>query len=202
MDFYEKTVFGKGYSYIAGIDEAGRGPLAGPVVATAVILPKEFNFQGIKDSKKLSEGQREKLYKMIFSQALAVGIGKVDNRVIDRLNILRASLLAMKKAVINLNPLADYLLIDGINLIDIPIPQMAIKKGDEISYSIAAASIVAKVTRDRLMAHYHKKFPQYNFLRHKGYATEEHLEAIKKYGPSPVHRMSFRGVATKLTIDD
>lgn len=195
MDLYEKTVFSKGYKYIAGIDEVGRGPLAGPVVATAVILPKESNIQGIKDSKKLSKEQRERLYEMIFSQALAVGIGKVGNRAIDRLNILKASLLAMKKAVINLTFPADYLLIDGINLLDLTIPQMAIKKGDEISYSIAAASIVAKVTRDRLMAYFHKKFPQYNFLKHKGYATKEHLEAIKKYGPSPIHRMSFRGVA-------
>lgn len=195
MDLYEKTVYSKGYKYIAGIDEVGRGPLAGPVVATAVILPKESNIQGIKDSKKLSKEQRERLYEMIFSQALAVGIGKVGNRAIDRLNILKASLLAMKKAVINLTFPADYLLIDGINLLDLTIPQMAIKKGDEISYSIAAASIVAKVTRDRLMAYFHKKFPQYNFLKHKGYATKEHLEAIKKYGPSPIHRTSFRGVA-------
>ena len=188
-----------GYQYIAGIDEAGRGPLAGPVVSAAVILPDNFNCPGVTDSKKLSEKKREALFPLINAQALAVGIGMASHQEIDQINILQASLLSMKRAVQNmtLDPdylLPDYLLIDGKFTIDMDLPQQAIVKGDSKSISIAAASIIAKVTRDRFMATLHKTYPQYNFIQHKGYPTKAHKQAIIEHGPSPVHRKTFNGV--------
>lgn len=183
-----------GYQYIAGIDEAGRGPLAGPVVSAAVILPDCFNCPGVTDSKKLSEKKRDTLFPLINAQALAVGIGMASHQEIDQINILQASLLSMKRAVQNLALDPDYLFIDGKFTIDMELPQQAIVKGDSKSISIAAASIIAKVTRDRFMADLHKTYPQYNFIQHKGYPTKAHKQAIIEYGPCPVHRKTFNGV--------
>jgi ribonuclease HII len=192
--FFEKAAAEKGYGCIAGIDEAGRGPLAGPVVSAAVVLPAAFAVSGIMDSKKLSAPQRARFYDKIYSQALTVGLGIVDPAEIDRINILRAALLAMAMAVKNLNPAPDCLLIDGPFGIASDLPQMPIVKGDNLSISIAAASIVAKVTRDRLMERYHHYYPQFGFSRHKGYPTKAHREAIRRFGCCPIHRKSFKGV--------
>jgi len=205
MNSFERKAHGCGYRLIAGIDEAGRGPLAGPVVAAAVILPPGYeqgdtSLQGvpINDSKKLTPRQRGKLYETITRDAISVGIGVVEAPEIDAVNILQATLAAMKEAVLALLPPPDYLLIDGLNRIDLDTPQETIVSGDSRSLSVAAASIVAKVSRDRLMEMYHRQFPQYNFLRNKGYGTREHREAILKYGRSKIHRRSFRVVG----IDD
>ena len=191
---YENQARESGCSRIAGIDEAGRGPLAGPVVAAAVVLPPSFSVVGVNDSKKLSEKKRNELFDKIFSKASAVGVGIADENEIDLLNILKASLLAMARAVANLSVVPDFLLIDGTFQIASDIPQTAIPKGDAKSISIAAASIIAKVTRDRLMLQYHKTFPQYDFSRHKGYPTRAHRDAIKTFGCCPIHRKSFKGV--------
>ena len=191
---FEKEATGKGCKDIAGIDEAGRGPLAGPVVSAAVILPVKFRNSEITDSKKLSPQKRQRLYDVIYAQAVSIGIGIVDPIEIDRINILQASLLAMAMAVENLAPRPDYLLIDGIFPISTDLPQQPIAKGDALSISIAAASIIAKVTRDRLMQKYHHYYPQFNFQKHKGYPTLAHREAIRKYGCCPIHRKSFKGV--------
>ncbi|MFI5322441.1 MAG: ribonuclease HII [Thermodesulfobacteriota bacterium] len=189
----EKEIWAKG-KVPAGVDEVGRGPLAGPVVAAAVILPEVFTLEGLDDSKKLTHLQRLEMLKKINSTALALAVGIVDHEEIDSINILRASLLAMEKAVNHLHRKPDFLLIDGNQRTSLPIPQKTIIKGDSRCCSIAAASIVAKVARDELMVQYHELYPQYNFKTHKGYATREHLEAIRKYGPCPIHRKSFRGV--------
>jgi ribonuclease HII len=184
----------QGYRHIAGIDEAGRGPLAGPVVAAAVILPAGFSLDGLDDSKKLSPSRRDSLFVEIQERALAIGVGRADHELIDRINILQATLDAMRQAVENLPSLPDFLLIDGISSIHLNIPQKTIKKGDSLSASIAAASIIAKVTRDRLMSLYDTQYPGYGFAGHKGYGSASHLAAIAKLGPSPIHRLSFRGV--------
>jgi ribonuclease HII len=191
---YEKKARADGHLTIAGIDEAGRGPLAGPVVAAAVILPVRFPSSDITDSKQLSPIQRDRLYELIYSQAVAVGIGIVDALEIDRINILRASLLAMAMAALNLDPAPDCLLVDGNVPVPLPLAQQTIVKGDALSLSIAAASIVAKVTRDRLMGRYDQDYPQYGFAGHKGYATHAHREAICRHGCCPIHRRSFKGV--------
>ena len=191
---FEKEAARKGRRHIAGIDEAGRGPLAGPVVSAAVILPATFDDAGVTDSKKLTASKRDILYERIYAQAVAVGIGIVDSLEIDRINILQASLLAMAIAANNLIPQPEFLLIDGTFQIASDLPQKAIPKGDALSISIAAASIIAKVTRDRLMQGYHHYYPQFDFPRHKGYPTESHREAIQKFGCCPIHRKSFRGV--------
>ncbi len=180
-----------GYQTIAGVDEAGRGPLAGPVVAAAVILPPDYRHPEINDSKQLTPGKRERLYEVIRTDALAVGIGVVEAPVIDRVNILRATLMAMRDAVLDLSRLPDFLLIDGRNTIDVRTPQETIIAGDRKSISIAAASIIAKVSRDRIMEIYHRQFPQYNFLKNKGYGTDEHREAIQRCGRCKIHRLSF-----------
>ena len=192
--YFEKEAIQKSYQDIAGIDEAGRGPLAGPVVSAAVILPPSFNDPEITDSKKLTPKKRDRLYQKIYDRAVSVGIGIVDPVEIDRINILQASLLAMAIAVDNLDPQPDYLLIDGNFPIPSEVPQQPIKKGDALSISIAAASIVAKVSRDRLMQTYHHYYPQFDFPRHKGYPTRAHKEAIRVFGFSPIHRRSFKGV--------
>jgi len=188
-----------GYNMIAGIDEAGRGPLAGPVVSAAVILPHDFLCEGINDSKKLSEKKRDALFPKIMETAVAVATGIASHHEIDEINILRASLLSMKRAVENLSilpgsPVPDFLLIDGKFILDMNIHQSAIIKGDSRSISIAAASIIAKVTRDAIMKELHELYPAYGFIRHKGYPTKEHKEAILRHGPCPVHRLTFRGV--------
>ena len=182
----------RGFDAIAGVDEAGRGPLAGPVLAAAVIFPSDYTNGEIRDSKKLTPLKREALYKIIRDDAVSIGLGAIEASTIDRINILQATLAAMKMAVLNLTTQPDYLLIDGINTIDIPIPQETIIKGDSLSVSVAAASIIAKVSRDQLMDRYHVSYPQYNFLKNKGYGTKEHREAVKKYGRCKIHRRSFK----------
>ena len=192
--FFEKKATAKGYKEIAGIDEAGRGPLAGPVVSAAVILSPAFSVAGVIDSKKLSAKKRVQLYQEIYSQAISVGIGIVDAVEIDRINILQASLLAMSMATNNLRPQPECLLIDGPFRIPSHLPQNPIARGDTLSVSIAAASIVAKVTRDRLMEKYSEYYPQFGFSRHKGYPTRAHKEAIRKFGYCPIQRRTFKGV--------
>ena len=181
----------------AGVDEAGRGPLAGPVVAAAVILPKECEINGLNDSKKLSTQKREFLFDQIIRLAVSIGVGIVEPGEIDRLNILRAALLAMEGAVMKLNPKPDFLLIDGNIKTSLLIPQETVIGGDSTCNSIAAASIIAKVTRDLIMYDYHNIHPEYNFKKHKGYPTKEHFEALKKFGPCPIHRRTFKGVIWK-----
>jgi len=192
MDRFELRARQLGYTSIAGVDEAGRGPLAGPVVAAAVILPPGYRNEQIRDSKKLTPLRRTALYETIHDDALAVGVGVVGPSVIDSINILRAALKAMETAVYNLSAVPDYILIDGINGIEVPCPQETIIKGDALSVSIAAASIIAKVTRDRLMDKYHDHYPHYNFRKNKGYGTKEHREAIREFGRCAIHRNSFR----------
>jgi ribonuclease HII len=189
---FERAARECGYRLIAGIDEAGRGPLAGPVVAAAVILPPDYEHPAIDDSKVLSSRVRDELYEVIQRDAAAVGIGVIEAQVIDAVNILQATLVAMKEAVLSLQQSPDYLLIDGLNRIAVAIPQETIVQGDGRSISIAAASIVAKVSRDRIMEMYHRQYPQYNFLSNKGYGTREHREAILRYGRCKLHRQSFR----------
>lgn len=191
MTEYERKCYEKGYKLIAGVDEVGRGPLAGPVVAAAVILGEGVLIPGVNDSKKLSEEKREYLYEEIKSKALCCSIGIVDEKIIDEINILNAACLAMKKALEGLAVRPDYILLDAVTLKDVEIPQKGIIKGDALSLSIAAASIIAKVERDRIVSAYDEIYPQYAFSKHKGYGTREHIECIKKYGLLPVHRRSF-----------
>ena len=190
----EKILWHKGFKRIAGLDEAGRGPLAGPVVAGAVVLPKNFskkNFWAVKDSKQLSAKQRDKIYKLITKDPeIKWGIGIVSEKIIDKINILEATKLAMIEAVKKLKP--DFLLLDGNFKIKYNALQKSVVKGDQKVFSISAASIIAKVTRDRLMQKLHKKYPQYGFDKHKGYGTKLHVIAIKKFGLSLVHRKTFR----------
>lgn len=194
MTRYELRARERGFKVIAGIDEAGRGPLAGPVVAAAVVFPGGYRNEDIRDSKKLSAGKREKLYQRIKQDALAIGIGVVEPSVIDKTNILRASLAAMEEAVANLLFPVDYLLIDGNQPIHTDVSQETVVKGDSLSVSIAAASIIAKVSRDQIMEIYHRQYPHYNFLNNKGYGTKEHREAIRKHGFCKIHRRSFKWV--------
>lgn len=179
---------------IAGVDEAGRGPLAGPVVAAAVAFPEDITIEGLTDSKQLSPAKREKFYDVIMRSAISVGVGSVEPQIIDSINILQATLLAMRDAVNRLDKKPDCLLIDGNQTIEWPGEQKAIVKGDTLSLSISAASVIAKVTRDRIMTDYSKQFPEYGFDRHKGYGSAFHREAIAKHGPCPIHRKTFRGV--------
>jgi ribonuclease HII len=183
-----------GYSLIAGVDEAGRGPLAGPVFAAAVILPPENNLPDTMDSKKISPARREKLYEEILSVAVAWHVSSIENQVIDRINILQATLKAMVDAVKNLSNTPEMILVDGSHTPFVDSHSRALAKGDGLSQSIGAASILAKVQRDRLMTRYHEEYPQYGFARHKGYGTREHLEAIAQHGPCPIHRRSFARV--------
>jgi ribonuclease HII len=194
MDYFEKMYYRRGYQKIAGVDEVGRGPLAGPVVAAAVILPKDGIGPQLFDSKQISSKKREELYSSILNEALGVGVGVVGQEEIDRINIFQATLRAMVTAIENLPFPPDFLLIDGTQGLKFSAPQKSIVKGDRLSNSIAAASIVAKVTRDRMMLECHQKYPQYNFARHKGYGTKEHRSAIEKFGVCELHRKTFRGV--------
>lgn len=180
-----------GYELVCGVDEAGRGPLCGPVVAAAVILPKDAHIEGVNDSKKLTEKRREKLYDDIMQNAVSVGVGISDVDIIEEVNILNATKKAMLQAISNLKVNPEYVLVDGNQKIDTDIPLETVVKGDSKSESIAAASIIAKVTRDRLLIEYDKKYPEYGFAKHKGYGTKAHIEAIKKYGLTPIHRPSF-----------
>jgi ribonuclease HII len=187
----ENRLYEKGYNYICGVDEAGRGPLCGPVVAAAVILKKDSVIEGVNDSKKLSEKKREKLYDDIMQNAVAVGVGISSVDVIEKVNILNATKQAMIEAINNLKIDPDYALIDGNQPIDISIPFETVVSGDSKSESIAAASIIAKVTRDRMLIEYDKTYPEYGFAKHKGYGTKAHIEAIKEHGITPIHRPSF-----------
>ncbi|MDZ4184483.1 MAG: ribonuclease HII [Desulfuromonadales bacterium] len=191
---YELSANQRGFTAIAGIDEAGRGPLAGPVIAAAVILPDSFDLPGLTDSKKLSAQKREELYPLIRAQARAFAIGLASATTIDRVNVLQGTLLAMQAAVTRLPIPADYLLVDGISKVPFSTPQITIKQGDSRSLSIAAASVLAKVVRDRIMYAFARHYPQYGFAEHKGYGTAAHLAAIARFGPSPLHRKTFRGV--------
>lgn len=192
--FFENKAIENGYKCIGGIDEAGRGPLAGPVVAACVVLPVGFCDHLIVDSKKLTEKKRDIAYDMILDNAIALGIGTVNSDVIDRINILRATYLAMKLAVEDANIELDYLLVDGNPVSGLPVKSESIVKGDLKSISIAAASIIAKVTRDRIMLEIDREFPQYAFAKHKGYGTKEHLKALDLYGVCKYHRFSFAPV--------
>ncbi len=191
---YENRARESGKNAIAGVDEAGRGPLAGPVVSGAVILPIDFSCPGLTDSKKVSPKNRDRFYGYIMENALGAALGVASVEEIDHLNILQASLLSMKRAVSQLSVLPDHLLIDGKFTIDHPASQQAIVKGDSKSISIAAASILAKVSRDRMMQTLHVRYPDYGFYRHKGYPTKAHKAVIEKLGPTPVHRKTFKGV--------
>lgn len=194
-NFRRKLLFSQGYSLIAGLDEAGRGPLAGPVVAAVVILPQEKPILGLKDSKKLSANKREKLYRKLKDKALATATGMASPEEIDELNIHNAAFLAMRRALKSLNYTPEFLLVDGRHKIpNIEKEQKAVINGDSRVNSIAAASIIAKVSRDRLIKTYHSTYPHYNFKKNKGYGTAEHISALEKYGPSPIHRRSFSGV--------
>ncbi|EWM61841.1 ribonuclease HII [Streptococcus thermophilus] len=190
---YEKSLYARGIELIAGVDEVGRGPLAGPVVAAAVILPKLCKIKGLNDSKKIPKSKHEAIYNQVMKEAVAVGIGMKDNYVIDDVNIYEATKLAMIEAIEKLNPQPEHLLIDAMNL-DSPIEQTSIIKGDANSLSIAAASIIAKVTRDKMMADYEQEFPGYAFAKNAGYGTKEHLSGIDKFGVTPIHRRSFEPI--------
>ncbi len=191
---FDNAVINEGFKVFAGIDEAGRGPLAGPVVS-AVILRYDIKIDGLNDSKKLTAKERERIFCLIHNNALNIGIGIADSEKIDRLNILRATMLAMSLAIKDLKIKPDLLLIDAMTIPFIKIKQRALIKGDAKSASIAAASIIAKVTRDRIMANYHKKYPVYGFDRHKGYPTNEHIHKLNIHGPCPIHRRSFQRVS-------
>lgn len=191
---YERAAWRSGLKQVAGVDEAGRGPLAGPVVAAAVILDPDRRVKGLDDSKRLTPAQRERLFEQILERASGLGIGIVDPQTIDRVNILEATRLAMYEALGKLAPRPDLVLIDALRLPALAVSQKPLVKGDRRSASIAAASIVAKVTRDRLMLEADARFPEYGFARHKGYPTPEHLAALEKHGPCPIHRRTFHGV--------
>lgn len=190
----EKKLWKQGYLLLVGIDEAGRGPLAGPVVAASCILPAKFDLPGLNDSKLLTESKREKLFIQIQSQAIDYAIGSAEPAEIDALNILQATKLAMKRSLEGLTVRPHYLLIDALNLPDVQLPQLSLIGGDHLSASIAAASIIAKVTRDRLMVQLHSLYPEYTFSKNKGYGTSEHLRVLKHLGPCPLHRKSFAPV--------
>ncbi|HDI78596.1 MAG TPA: ribonuclease HII [Desulfobacteraceae bacterium] len=191
---FEKEALNRGHRYIAGVDEAGRGPLAGPVVAAAVILPELKKYQRIRDSKKIPPLERERLFSLIVNEAIAIGVGVVSKEFIEKENILIASLEAMRRAIYSLEITPDLILVDGIHPVPISIEQRCIKKGDQKSQSISAASIIAKVYRDRIMDAYDAEFPQYGFSKNKGYPTRMHIEALRIYGACPIHRKTFKGV--------
>lgn len=197
--YFERSARNDGYSCIAGLDEAGRGPLAGPVVAAAVVLPEGLLIPGLTDSKQVPEQKREELFDIIRAQAVCYGVGIADERTIDEVNIYQATIIAMERALQALVPQPDYLLLDAITLPRLATPQKPLIKGDCRSHSIAAASILAKVTRDRMMLDLHEKFPVYNFQQHKGYATKEHMSLLRKHGPCEAHRKSFEPVSSMLS---
>ena len=190
---YENELYSKGLKYIGGVDEVGRGPLIGSVVAACVVLPKDFVLDGLTDSKKLSEKKRDTFYKIIMEKAVAVGIGMCSEKVIDKINIYEATKIAMKEAIKNTNIKLDHVLIDAMPL-DIDVPTTSIIKGDAKSISIAAASVIAKVTRDEMMYELDKKYPMYDLAHNKGYGTKKHIEAIEKYGITKYHRLTFNPV--------
>jgi ribonuclease HII len=197
---FDKKFYDKGLQFIAGIDEAGRGPLAGPVAAAAVILPKDISIPDLNDSKQLSEKKREKLFNIIRGEALAYAVEIVDNTIIDQINILQATFLAMSKAISKLQHKPELCLVDGNRKIpNVDFNQESIVHGDAKSACVAAASILAKVTRDRLMLEYAKLYPVYEFEKHKGYGTQKHVEALKRYGACPIHRTTFAPISEMLS---
>lgn len=188
----EEDIYSQGTNYICGIDEAGRGPLAGPVVVASVIMPKDSMIEGVNDSKKISEKKREKLYDEIIENAISYSVGIVHQKEVDRVNILNATKAGLTESIKGLKVKPEIILVDALTGIDTcGIPYHSIIKGDAKSYSIAAASIIAKVTRDRIMRQWHEVYPEYNFIQHKGYGTAAHIAAIKEYGLCPLHRLSF-----------
>lgn len=191
---YEREMARLGFRTVAGLDEAGRGPLAGPVVAAAVVLPLDIFIEGLNDSKRLSKRERERIYEKIASLARAFGVGVVQSERIDEVNIYRATCEAMAMALASMQERPDFLLVDGLRLPAVAVGQLPIKRGDSLSASIAAASIMAKVIRDRIMTDYDRIYPLYGFASHKGYATAAHLDALRKNGPCPIHRHSFKPV--------
>ena len=190
---YEQKMQAKGYKLVAGIDEVGRGPLAGPVCVACAIMPLDDIIDGVDDSKKLSEKKREQLFDKIVQKAICYRVEMVDEKTIDKINILEATKLAMKRAIENMPTMPDIVLVDAVKGLDVNVPTLPIIHGDALSYNIAAASIIAKVTRDRLMIELAKKYPEYGFEKHKGYGTKAHIDAIKKYGVLDIHRKSFLG---------
>jgi len=196
---YERALKKKGFNLVCGIDEAGRGPLAGPVVAAAVIFPSEVRIKGLRDSKKLTPKKRNILYEQIMKSAESVGVGIVNEKVIDSVNIFNAAFLAMKAAILELKSAPDHIVVDGRHKIPaITIPQTAVVGGDDICSSVAAASIIAKVTRDSIMVKLDKRYPGFGFAKHKGYGTARHLALLKKKGPTPIHRRSYMPVVEAL----
>ncbi|MBQ7603166.1 MAG: ribonuclease HII [Clostridia bacterium] len=190
---YENKFLGKGYKFIAGVDEAGRGPLAGPVVVASVVMPLDEQniIDGVNDSKKLSPKKRDMLYDQIIAKAKAYSVSIIDHKTIDRINILEATKQGMCQCINNLSVSPDIVLVDAVKGLDVNFETLPIIHGDALSYSIACASIIAKVTRDRLMLEYDKQYPQYNFAKHKGYGTTEHIKLLKEFGKCPIHRDSF-----------
>lgn len=197
----EKKLWQKGYLFLAGLDEAGRGPLAGPVVAAACILPVQFDLPGLNDSKLLTESKREKLYAQIKMQAIDYALGSAEPAEIDVLNILQATKLAMKRAIEGLKTRPHFLLIDALTLPSVKLPQLSLKGGDRLSATIAAASILAKVSRDRLMVELDTLYPGYAFSKNKGYGSKEHMQSLRQLGPSPIHRRSFAPVKINISIN-
>ncbi|MDO6449657.1 ribonuclease HII [Oceanobacillus profundus] len=199
MSHYEQVAYSKGCQYIAGVDEAGRGPLAGPVVAAAVILPVDFTLYGLNDSKQLNQATRDYFFTKIREQAVSYGVAIIDNRTIDEMNIFEATKLAMRQAINQLKPSPDHVLIDAVELRDLPYSTESLIKGDAKSISIAAASILAKVTRDNLMREMHEEYPDYNFMSNMGYGTKHHLEKLREIGASPYHRRSYAPVRNSIS---
>lgn len=195
---YEKQAWADGFESVVGVDEVGLGPLAGPVVAAAVLLPKKFNAKGVGDSKAMTAGAREKMFARITSDAICFGIGIIDREVIDEINVLRAAQAAMRAALNEMGVAFDFILVDGRPVPDLCAKSRAIVKGDSLSVSIGAASIIAKVTRDRIMVDLDGQYPEYGFASHKGYCTAEHISALNEYGPCPCHRRSFSPVSERL----
>lgn len=191
---FEEKAIAAGHKWVAGVDEAGRGPLAGPVTAAAVILPHDFLLPGLNDSKQLKEEERNRFYQVITEKAISYHVSVISNETIDQVNILEATKLAMQQAIAGLSPVPDHVLIDAVPLLEVPFSSEVIIKGDTRSVSIAAASILAKVTRDRIMQHMHKEYPVYDFQTNKGYGTKKHMEGLARHGVSPYHRISFAPV--------
>lgn len=199
---YEREAEAEGLDIVAGVDEAGRGPLAGPVSVAAVILPQGLILPHLNDSKKISAAVRDKLYDEIMEKAICVKQVFVDEKTIDRVNILQATMNGMYEAIFGLNPQPKKVLLDAVELAGLPMPSLPLIKGDSKSASIAAASIIAKVSRDRLMDEYDKQYPEYGFASHKGYGTEQHVKAIRRYGPCPIHRLSFEPIKSIVEADN
>lgn len=199
---FERDLYRQGFRAVAGTDEVGRGPLAGPVIAACVILPLECDFSQFKDSKKLTPSSRERLAELLSEIGAVIGVGIISEHIIDSVNILQASLLAMKKAVDEMPCKPDFLLVDGKFSVPVPIPQQVLVKGDSRSASIAAASIIAKVTRDKMMKDYDSQYPRYSFHSNMGYPTAEHRRALAAHGPCPIHRKSFAGVKEFFSADN